>query len=125
MSYKLVFVLNAVVVFAFGLVLLVVPTIALNQFNMDARVPEVFLTRVVGAALVSLGLLLWFAKDSGEAEQKNLGIAALAGVVLWLIVTVIGVATGVVRANGWIAIIVEVLFGLGYAFLLFLKPKMK
>ena len=76
MSYKLLFVIHAVVVFAFGLFLLVAPETALAQFRMDARVTEVFLTRAIGAAL-----------------------ASLAGVVLALIVTLIGVA-GTLRQNG-------------------------
>ncbi len=124
MSYKVLFVLNAIVVLALGLVLVFAPTLVLSQLKMDARVPEIFLSRVVGAALASLGLVLWFAKDA-EAAQKGIGMGALAGTVLGLIVTIVGVAGGVVRANGWIAVIVEVLFGLGYAFLLFLQPKMK
>ncbi|MBK9927314.1 MAG: hypothetical protein IPP66_18750 [Anaerolineales bacterium] len=124
MSYKVLFVLNAIVVLALGLVLVFAPTLILSQLKMDARVPEIFLSRVVGAALASLGLVLWFAKDA-EAAQKGIGMGALAGTVIGLIVTIVGVAGGVVRANGWIAVIVEVLFGLGYVFLLFLQPKMK
>jgi hypothetical protein len=31
----------------------------------------------------------------------------------------------VIRSNGWIAIIIYVLFALAYAFMLFLKPKMR
>jgi ABC-type Fe3+-siderophore transport system permease subunit len=123
MSYKVLFVINAIVVLALGLALFFVPNAVLGQFRMDARIPEIFLSRVVGAALATIGLLLWFAKDADEAAQKNLGIAALAGTVLGVVVTVMGVASGVVRANGWIAIVVELLFGLGYAFLLFLQPR--
>ena len=125
MSYKLVFFLNAIVVLALGLVLLFAPTMVLGQFRMSARVPEVFLAQVVGAALASLGLLLWFSKDADVAAQKNLSMAALAGSVLGLIVTVIGVAKGTIVANGWIVIVVEVLFAMGYAFMLFLQPRMK
>lgn len=125
MSYKVLFALNAIVVFAVGLVLLFAPTTGLAQFNMDARVPEVFLTRVAGAALASLGLVLWFAKDGDAAVQRNLGMASLAGSVLGLIVTLMGVTSKLIRVNGWIPIVVFVLSALGYAFMLFLKPKMK
>ena len=45
------------------------------------------MARVIGAALISLGVLLWFAKDAEGAAQKNLGIAALAGSVVGVIVT--------------------------------------
>jgi cell division protein FtsW (lipid II flippase) len=125
MSYKLVFIINAIVVFVFGLVLFIVPTVGLQQFNMDARATDVFMTRVIGAALASLGLLLWFCQNADEDVQRWLGIAALAGAVLGLIVTLLGVGGGVVRQNGWIVILVELLFALAYAFLVFLQPRMQ
>ena len=121
---KLLFILNAVIAVAFGLLLLVAPEVGLTQFNMTARVQEVFLTRVVGVALASLGALLWFAKDADDELLKKLSVAALASSVLTLIVTVIGV-TNVVAGLGWLAIVVEVIFALGYAFVLFLQPRMK
>ncbi|MDL1944424.1 hypothetical protein FBQ99_18985 [Chloroflexi bacterium CFX2] len=125
MSYKVLFVLNAIIAVAAGLVLLFAPTAGLGQFNMDARVTEVFLTRVVGAALASLGIVLWFAKDADDAVQRNLGMGSLVGAVLGLVVTLMGVIGGTIRLNSWIPIVVFVLFALGYGFMLFLKPRMK
>lgn len=126
MSYRLLFIVNAFVVFVLGVVLMFAPNMVLEQFRMDARATEELLSRFVGAALATVGLLFWFAKDATEeAVQKNLGMAGLAGAVLALIVTVIGVAGGMIRSNGWIALVVEVLFALGYAFVLFLQPRMK
>jgi hypothetical protein len=124
MSYKILFVINAIVVAAFGLLLFIAPETGLTQFHMTARAQEVFMARAIGAALVSLGILLWFAKDADAVGQRNLGMAALAGSVLALIVTIIGMAT-VVKGLGWVAIVVEAVFGLGYAFVIFLQPKMK
>ena len=125
MSYKILFVVNAIVVFAFGLFLLVAPTAGLEQFRMNTRATDVFLARAVGAALVSLGLVLFFAKDTDESAQKFLGMAALAGAVLGLIVTLIGVGSKVIVANGWILIVVELLVALGYAFVIFVQPRMQ
>ena len=124
MSYKIMFFISAIVTVAFGLALLIAPAAMLDQFSMDARVPELYLSRVVGAALTSLGLLLWFAKDA-EGAEKNLGMAALAGSVLGLIVTIMGIASGIIRANGWIAAVIEVVLALGFAFMIFLQPRMK
>jgi hypothetical protein len=121
---KLLFVINAIVVVAFGLLLFIVPEMGLNQFAMTARVQEMFMARAIGAALVSLGALLWFAKDADEALQKKFSMAALAGSVLALVVTIMGVID-VVEGLGWVAIVVEVVFALGYAFVLFLQPRMK
>jgi hypothetical protein len=125
MNYKLVFIINAVVVAAFGLLLLVAPKTGLAQLGMSARALEVFLTQVVGAALISVGVLLWFSQNADEDAQRWLGIAALAGAVLGLLVTLIGFGGGLVKGLGWIAIVLELIFGLAYAFLVFLQPKMQ
>ncbi len=125
MSYKILFIISAIVLFAFGILLVVAPKVGLEQFRMDARATEVFLTRVVGAALASLGLVLFFARGADDAGQKYLGIAALAGAVLGLIVTLIGITGGLIRENGWTAVIVELLFAVGYVFALFVQPRLQ
>jgi len=125
MSTKLLLVINAIVLVAFGLFLLVAPGAALAQFRMDARATELFLARALGATLTSMGLVLFFARDADESAQKFLGMAALAGAVLALLVALIGVAGGVVRSNGWIAILVALLFALGYVFVVFVQPRMQ
>ena len=128
MTYKVMFVLSAVVTLLLGVALLFAPASVLEQFRTEGRVAEVFLARVLGAALTTIGLLWWFAKDVTEpAAQKGLGVVGLVAAVLALFVTILGISplVGVIRINGWIPVVVEVIFGLGYAFMLFLQPKMK
>lgn len=128
MSYRILFVINSFIASLAGLAFLIVPARVLEQFGTESRVPELLLARFFGTALVTVGLLLWFAKDiSDEQVQKNLAMALLAGAVLGLIVTVIGVSpvSGVIRSNGWAAMLGYLVFGLGYAFLVFLKPRMR
>ena len=126
MGYKILFTLNALVVFALGAALLFVPEMALGQFQTQMRVTEVVQARYLGAALLMLGLMLWFIKDvSDERLQKNFSVVGLVGAILAVIVTIIGITKSVLTINSWIPPVVEVSFGLGYAFMLFLKPKMK
>ena len=126
MGYKVLFVLNALVVIVLGAGLIFVPEMVLGQFQTQLRVPEVVQARYLGAALLTLGLMFWFAKDvSDERLQKNFSAVGLIGAVLAVIVTIIGITKGVLSINSWIPVVVEVVFGLGYAFMLFLKPKMK
>ena len=129
MSYKFLFVLNALVAAALGLGFLFVPATVLGVFGVtEGYASTLLVTRFFGSALFALGLVLWFAKDADdESVQKNLGVALLVSSVLGLVVTIIGMtgSRAVIRSNGWIAIVVYVLFALGYAFMLFLKPKMK
>jgi len=126
MDYKILFILNALVVFALGAALLFVPEMALGQFQAQMRVTEVVQARYLGAALLTLGLMLWFIKDvSDERLQKNFSVVGLVGAILAVIVTIIGITKSVLTINSWIPPVVEVVFALGYAFMLFLKPKMR
>lgn len=126
MNYKVLFVLNAVVVLLVGVAFLAVPDMLLKQFQVDSYESTLLLGRFFGTAMIALGLVLWFAKNLQDAAmQKGLAIALLVSATLGLIVNIIGSATGIMRANAWITMIIYVLFILAYAFMLFLKPKMK
>jgi hypothetical protein len=124
MNYRIMFALNSVVAFLFGLGFLFVPNRALGLFGTETFVSTVLLARLFGAAMLGLGLVLWFAKDVREASiQKGLGIALLVTAVTGLVVTSLGTFTShaVLRTNGWAVMLVYLIFGLGYVYLLFLK----
>ncbi len=128
MSYKLLFVLSAIVAVILGLGFLIVPDRALPLLGTTEQYAStVFAARFFGFALFGLGLVLWFAKDvTDEKIQRNLGIAnlviAVVGLVLSLYATMAGNA--VLRTNVWVPIVLFLLGGLGYGFMIFLKPRM-
>ena len=125
MSYKIMFVITAIVALAFGVGYLVVPAIVLGFFGTETTIPVQVVARFYGSALFALGLVLWFAKDIADANiQRNFGYALLISTVIGLILAIYG-STLVIRANAWIPILLYALFGLGYGFMLFLKPRMK
>ena len=126
MSYRILFVVNAIVAFLLGLGFLFVPKMALAQFGIEQYASTRLAAQFFGSAMLALGLVLWFAKDVTDAGlQKGMGTAILLGSIAGLIITVIGISSvsGVIRSNGWIAILAYVLFALGYGFLLFLRPR--
>jgi hypothetical protein len=128
MSYKLMFILNAIVAILFGVAFLVMPETALAQFRTETYAATVLVTRFYGAALLTIGFVLWFAKDvAGESGQKGMGIVLLASAVIGFVLTVMGTvgSRAVIRANGWIVMVIYILLALGYAYLLFMKSKMK
>ena len=128
MSYKLLFVLNAIAALIFGLVFLFVPIMMLKLLGAETYVVAILLGRFFGTAMIALGLLLWFTKDvTDESMQRWMAISMFICAMLGLILSVVGVspASGVIRSNGWVTIVGYLLFTLGYAYLLFLKPKMK
>ncbi len=122
MGYRTIFLLNSFVAFLLGLAFLIVPSMAIHQFGVDSYTSTRMIAQFFGTAMLTLGLLLWFAKDvTGDAVQRHMGIALLVVSLAGALVTVLGTASGALRANAWMAIVVYVLFGLGYAYLVFLK----
>jgi len=128
MSYKVLFVLNAVIVLAAGLGFLFVPDLALAQFETEAYASTLLVSRFFGLALVALGLVLWFAKDTADVTvQKRLGVVMFVVSLAGLILSLVGISalSGVLRSNSWVPLALFLLGALGYGFLLFLQPRMK
>ena len=125
MNYRTLFLLNSLLIFLLGAAFLVMPSLAIGQFGVDNYASTKMVTQFFGTALMAIGLLLWFAKDVTDAAvQRGMSVALLAAALAGLVVTVIGTAGGILRSNEWIAILAYVLFGLGVAFLVFMKPRL-
>ena len=128
MSYKMLFVLSAIVAIIFGLGFLIVPDRVLPLLGTTEQYAStLFAARFFGFAAFGLGLMLWFAKDvTDEKVQRSFGIANLVvsvvGLVLSLYATMAGNA--VLRTNVWVPIVLFLLGGLAYGFMIFIKPKM-
>lgn len=128
MSYKFLFVLNALVSVLLGLGFLAVPDIALPFLGVTEQYAStVWAARFFGSALFALGLVLWFAKDSDAQVQKGMGWALFVSTLVGLILTIAAsfASNAILRQNTWIPVVIYVFFALGYGFMLFLKPKMK
>ncbi len=129
MSYKVLFVLSAVVAVIFGLGFLIVPDRVLPLFGTTEQyITTIFAARFFGFSTFAFGLVLWFAKDVADpAAQKGLGIAMLVISVIGFALSILGTmeVSKVIRANVWAPIALFALSGLGYAFMIFIKPKMK
>ena len=124
MTYRTLFIINSLIVILLGAAFLVVPALVIDQFGVDNYASTKMVAQFFGTAMVALGLLLWFAKDiANEEVQRGMSVALLVGAVAGLIVTILGAVGGILRANVWMAILAYVLFGFGYAFLVFMKPK--
>jgi hypothetical protein len=124
MNYRVMFMINALVAALFGLGFLFFPERVLRLFGTETFVAAVLLARFFGTALLALGLVLWFAKDAtDESVQRGIGIALLVGAIAGLVVTALGTfaSNAVIRSNGWLAMVVYVLFAAGYAYLAFLN----
>jgi hypothetical protein len=128
MSYRILFVIDALLAFLFGLAFLLVPERVLGLFGTTEKYAStLLLARFFGTALLALALVLWFAKDAEEAVLRGVGIALIVGALAGLIVTLLGTfsAGAVIRSNSWVAMLLYVLVGLGSAYLVFLEPRLR
>jgi hypothetical protein len=124
MNYRIMFLINALIAALLGLGFLAIPNRVLGQFGVDGYAATKLACQFFGTAMLALGLLLWFAKDVTEdGLQKGMAVALMVGAAAGLIITAIGTTSGVLRSNGWIAMLIYLLFGLAYAYLVFMKPK--
>lgn len=128
MSYKVLFILNALVAVVVGLGFLFKPDFGLPLLGVTEQyAATMWASRFFGSAMLALGLVLWFAKDADERVQKGMSWGMFASALVGLVLTIAASVAGnaVLRQNTWILIVLYLLFGLGYAFMLFFKPKMK
>ena len=126
MNYRIMFLINAPIAALLGLVFLVIPDRVLGQFGVDGYASTKLAAQFFGTAMLALGVLLWFAKDVTEENlQKGMAIALMVGAAAGLMITAVGTTSNILRSNGWIAMLVYLLFGLAYAYLVFMKPKVE
>ena len=121
MSYRLMFMINAIVCAVFGAVFLVAPKSILFFFDMtDAIVATQPIARFFGGALIVTAALLWFLQEGGKELQKTHAITMMVASIGGFILTIMGMFSDkVIRANGWIPLVVYFLFAVGYAYLVF------
>lgn len=120
MNYRLMFTLNAIVAAVFGALFLVAPKFSILFFGVsDSYVSTQIVARFFGGAMLVTAAFLWFLKDSMDM-QKNTAITLLAASVTGFILAALGMFSDkVIRANGWVLLVIFLLFAMGYAYLVF------
>jgi hypothetical protein len=124
MSYRLMFMINAVVLAVFGVLFMVMPDFVLTQFKSEVYVATLYVARFMGGALLLGGLLLWFLLDVPAKKQKTIAFLMLAYSIGGFVMSLLGMTSiGVLRANGWVLLVIFGVFALIYGYMLFLQPK--
>jgi len=125
MSYRMMFTINAVILAIFGVLFMIMPDFVLAQFKSEQYVQTFFVARFMGSAMLLGGIFLWILKDAIPAKmQKNIAFLLLAYSIGGFVMSLLGMTSiGVLRANGWVLLVLFGLFALVYGYILFLQPK--
>jgi len=125
MSYRLMFIISSVALAIFGVLFMIMPEFVLTQFKSEVYIATLFVARFMGSAMLLSSIFLWLVKDSAPAKmQKNIAFLLLAYSVGGFVMSLLGMTSiGVLRAYGWVLLVLFGLFSLVYGYILFLQPK--
>jgi hypothetical protein len=124
MTLKRLFVLNAAIAAGYGIALLVVTGPILDVYGITPNPEGAYMARWFGVGLFAMGLSTWLARDAaasagGQAIARAYAVAYGIGVVLALW----GTLFGPFNALGWIAVVLNLLLGSGFAWSQLIKPR--
>jgi hypothetical protein len=124
MTHKRLFVLNGVIAGGYGIALLLAAGPILDVYGITPNQEGVYMARWFGVGLLAIGLTTWLARGAAEsaggaAIARALTVTYGIGVALALW----GTLVGPFNALGWVAVGLNLLLGLGFAYLQFIKPR--
>jgi hypothetical protein len=123
MKLSNLFTINAIVALVYGISFVLVPTTVLSLYGVTQGPGERLMGQYFGVALIAIGLLTWFARNVTDSDaQRAVILALLISFVIGVIVSILGTVSGVMNAVGWSAVVIYLLFSLGYAYFQFMKP---
>jgi hypothetical protein len=107
----------------FGIGFVAVPVDLLAQYGVTADRYTALMSRLFGAALIDLGLLVWLARSIVESiGRRAIVLAGLIGNVIGFVVALQAQLNGVANALGWSTVLIYALFAVGFGYFQF-APK--
>jgi len=129
MKLRYLFVLNTIVALIFAAGLLLAPRTILGLFgvsvgaNVSFNASLNFVAQLLGAALTLPALLSGFAAGMTDASaRRSVVISLFVFEVIGLAVSLLGMLSKVMSITGWAIVGLFLIFALGYAYFLFMKP---
>jgi hypothetical protein len=123
MKLKTLLLINTVVAAVFGLALVIVPGTVTATYGITADAAMRYMSQLYGASLLGVATLCWYATDAPESEART-GI--IRGLFLFnavsLFVSLVAQFSGVMNAVNWSAVAIYLLFTLGWAYFVWVKP---
>jgi hypothetical protein len=126
-KHKKLFIAGAIILFLYGLLWFVIPSIGLNLHGHDTTATDLasVIARYWGSAFLGFGVILWLARKGDDASY---GVRAIiwGGLVLCitgLVAAIIDKLVASPNALIWLSIVLYAFFSVWFAILAFQKPK--
>ncbi len=118
--------LSAFVSALFALGLLLGPDIILKFFGFTATAPEKLLAQLIGAGLVGVAVVSFFAQ--GMADSQALSMVLISLLIASVVAFVVGLLAMIAKVPpkvgpAWVVVALFLLFGAGFAYFQFFGPR--
>ena len=116
---------KAVVEIVFGVCFVLVPVRTGSLFGMELTESGILMGQLFGTTFIFGSIVLWLARNVSYDEKAGQAIitAVVMSNVIGFIVTLMATLSNVLNALGWLPVVLYLVFCLGFAYFLFLKPK--
>jgi hypothetical protein len=119
MTIRMFFAILAVLSVLFGIGFVLAPAQVLANYGVEHSPALALLGRLFGGALLTLGIILWLARDfRDDAAIRTVLVAALIGDAINLVVATMGTLSGVVNALGWSTVLIYLFAAAGSGYFL-------
>jgi preprotein translocase subunit SecY len=122
MKLRTFLMIASVIGLVFALALLLVPQFMDTTYGTSATPGEILTDRFFGATLLAVAVITWLARDLTGASVRPVLMGGLIGEAVGLVVSLLGVLSGVMNATGWLNVALYLLLGLGFAYFQFMPP---
>ncbi len=114
--------IKAVVAFAFGILLLLVPGQLLNLFGVKLDADGLMMTQLVGALDIGIGIMTAYVREGADTPVgAGVILSMIVQDVIGFIVLIIAELKGVANPYGWVIVVVNALFALALAYVRFYR----
>lgn len=123
MKLHTVMVINAVAGIAFGLGFILAPAQALSLYGHASTAILSYMAQLLGAALLSFGVLTWAARNSPDSEARRAILLALViGYAIGFVLALMAQLRGVENVLGWSTVATYLLLAFAFGYFRFVRP---
>jgi hypothetical protein len=124
MNAKTFLTINAIVALVYGVAFVLIPAQLGVIYGVPADVHTELDAQFFGSALITIGVLLWFAKDFNDPDAvRGILIATAVGDVVGGGVNLVGTFGGLLNGMAWSSTLVYVLLLVGSLYFLFVGSR--
>jgi len=114
---------KAVVEIVFGICFVLLPVKLGSIFGMELSQSGALMAQLFGTAFIFGSIVLWLARNVSisDVAARAIMTAVVISNLIGFIITLLASLAGVWNALGWLPVVLFFVFGLGFAYLLFIK----